>query len=514
MTTSAPIDVRHLIGDQWRSASDGATFETRDPHDGTLLGQVARGTADDGRDAIECARTAFDEGVWPKMAPKERATILHRVADAVDEHREELALLETRDGGKTITQSLHAEIPRVAHNLRFFADYVAMAANEAYPDGDLLSYVLYPPAGVVSAISPWNAPLMLATWKVAPALAFGNTVVLKPAPQTPLTANRFAEIALEAGLPPGVLNVVHGYGGEAVAGPLTSDPRVDRITFTGSSATGVKILQAAACNHTPVSAEMGGKSANIVFDDADLDLAVPMSLRAIFGGNGQVCLSGTRLLVQNSIREEFLERFTAEAAKLVVGDPKRPDTFMGPLIEEQHLKKVHGYVELAQEEVAWRQRDDQTWECTLTPDADRGLAGATEAIVRYEVAVRRARFRATQTSTALLKCADGTDQAQVLRLLVAVVALEQAKIVEQVSTSTSFGPYTTDVKVRSVRISEISRDGAGAALVTFVAELDLDMSNRLAGEGWGVISRITSSPALGEPSGVHIEPVLARDSGT
>ena len=283
------------------------------------------------------------------MAPKERATILHRVADAVDEHREELALLETRDGARRSPSPCIAEIPRVAHNLRFFADYVAMAANEAYPDGDLLSYVLYPPAGVVSAISPWNAPLMLATWKVAPALAFGNTVVLKPAPQTPLTANRFAEIALRRG-PAGVLNVVHGYGGEAVAGLLTSDPRVDRITFTGSSATGVKILQAAACNHTPVSAEMGGKSANIVFDDADLDLAVPMSLRAIFGGNGQVCLSGTRLLVQNSIREEFLERFTAEAAKLVVGDPKRPDTFMGPLIEEQHLKKVHGYVELAQEE--------------------------------------------------------------------------------------------------------------------------------------------------------------------
>ncbi len=217
MTTSAPIEVRHLIGDQWRPASDGATFETRDPHDGGLLGRVARGTADDGRTAIETARTAFDEGPWATMSPKERAQILHRVADAVDAHREELALLETRDGGKTITQSLHAEIPRVAHNFRFFADYVAMAANEAYPDGDLLSYVLYPPAGVVAAISPWNAPLMLATWKIAPALAFGNTVVLKPAPQTPLTANRFAEIALEAGLPPGVLNVVHGYGGEAVA---------------------------------------------------------------------------------------------------------------------------------------------------------------------------------------------------------------------------------------------------------------------------------------------------------
>ncbi len=343
-------EVKHLIGTEWVPSSDGNTFESRDPHDGSLLATVARGTADDGRAAITAARTAFDDGPWPQMSPKERAAILHAVADNVDEHRDELAQLETRDGGKTITQSLHAEIPRVAHNFRFFADYVAMAGNEAYPDGDLFSYTLYPPAGVVSAISPWNAPLMLATWKIAPALAFGNTVVLKPAPQTPLTAHRFAELALEAGLPPGVLNVVQGFGGDAVAGPLTSDSRVDRITFTGSSATGVKILQAAAANHTPVSAEMGGKSANIIFADADLDVAVPKAIRAIFGGNGQVCLSGTRLLVQNSIREEFLERFTEEARNLKVGDPKDPASFMGPLIEEQHLEKVHGYVELAQEE--------------------------------------------------------------------------------------------------------------------------------------------------------------------
>lgn len=349
-STAQPADVKHLIGAEWRTASDSATFETRDPHDGALLGNVARGTAEDGTAAITAARKAFDDGPWPHMSAKERAKILHAIADKVDEHREELANLETRDGGKSINQSLHAEIPRVAHNLRFFADYVSMAANEAYPDGDLFSYTLYPPAGVVSAISPWNAPLMLATWKVAPALAFGNTTVLKPAPQTPLTANRFAELALEAGLPEGVLNVVHGYGGEAVAGPLTADSRVDRITFTGSSATGVKILQAAAPNHTPVSAEMGGKSANIVFADADLDVAVPMSIRAIFGGNGQVCLSGSRLLVQNSIMDEFLERFTAEARKLTVGDPKDPATFVGPLIEQQHLDKVHGYVELAQEE--------------------------------------------------------------------------------------------------------------------------------------------------------------------
>ncbi|QTI69380.1 aldehyde dehydrogenase [Gordonia polyisoprenivorans] len=349
-TTDTPQTVRHLIGDNWVDASDGSTFESLDPHDGSLLATVARGTADDGSAAIDAARVAFDDGPWPQMSPKERAAILHSVADAVDDHRDELALLETRDGGKTITQSLHAEIPRVAHNLRFFADYVSMAANEAYPDGDLLSYVLYPPAGVVSAISPWNAPLMLATWKIAPALAFGNTVVLKPAPQTPLTAHRFAEIALAAGLPAGVLNVVHGFGGDEVAGPLTSDPRVDRITFTGSSATGVHILRAAAAHHTPVSAEMGGKSANIVFEDADLDVAVPMSIRAIFGGNGQVCLSGSRLLVQNSIREEFLARFAEEASKLVVGDPKDPGSFMGPLIEQRHLEKVAGYVDLAQEE--------------------------------------------------------------------------------------------------------------------------------------------------------------------
>lgn len=349
-SVSAPATVRHLIGGQWRDASDGATFETRDPHDGSLLGTAPRGTTADGQAALDAARRAFDEGPWPQMAPKERAAILRQVADAVDAHRSELAELETRDGGKTITQSLHAEIPRVAHNLRFFADYVSMAANEAYPDGDLFSYVLYPPAGVVSAISPWNAPLMLATWKIAPALAFGNTVVLKPAPQTPLTAHRFAQLATEAGLPEGVLNVVFGYGAEAVAGPLTTSPQVDRITFTGSSATGAKILAAAAPNHTPVSAEMGGKSASIVFADADLDIAVPMALRAIFGGNGQVCLSGSRLLVQREIREEFLERFVAEAEKLTIGDPKSPDTFLGPLIEDAHRQKVHGYVELAQTE--------------------------------------------------------------------------------------------------------------------------------------------------------------------
>lgn len=342
--------IKHLIGGQWTSSESGAEFETRDPHDNSLLGTVARGDREDGERAISAARKAFDDGPWPRMTAKERAKALHAVADAVDAHREELAMLETRDGGKTIHQSLHAEIPRVAHNLRFFADYAAMAGNEAYPDGQLLSYVLHPPAGVVSAISPWNAPLMLATWKLAPALAFGNTCVLKPAPQTPLTAARFGELAMAAGLPEGVLNIVQGFGGDEVAGPLTADPRVDRITFTGSSATGTRIMAAATPNLTPVSAELGGKSANVVFDDADLDVAVPQSIRAIFAGNGQVCLSGSRLFVQRGIYEEFLQRFVAEAERLRIGDPKDPDTFLGPLIEQAHLDKVHGYVELAQTE--------------------------------------------------------------------------------------------------------------------------------------------------------------------
>lgn len=342
--------VRHLIGGRAVDSADAGTFETRNPHDNSVIGTVARGTALDGERAVAVARKAFDEGPWPRMTPKERWKILHAVADAVDAHRDELAELETLDSGKIIRQARHGEVPRVAHNLRFFADYAAMAANEAYPDGQVLSYTLYPPAGVVSAISPWNAPLMLATWKIAPALAFGNTVVLKPAPQTPLTASRFGELALAAGLPEGVLNVVHGFGGDEVAGPLTGDPRVDRITFTGSSATGARVMAAASAHLTPVSAEMGGKSATLVFDDADLDVAVPEAIRAIFAGNGQVCLAGSRLFVQRGILPEFLERFVAETKELVVGDPRNDETFMGPLIEQRHLEKVHGYVELARQE--------------------------------------------------------------------------------------------------------------------------------------------------------------------
>jgi aminomuconate-semialdehyde/2-hydroxymuconate-6-semialdehyde dehydrogenase len=362
--------VEHLIGDAWVGSADGATFESRDPHDGSLLATVAAGGQAEADRALSAARRAFDEGPWPWMPAEERRRLLHAFADLVDRDAEELALLDTRDMGKPIRESRAMDLPRVSRNLRFFADYAALAPSEAYPDGTRLSYVLYPPAGVVVAISPWNFPAMQASWKVAPALAFGNTVVLKPAEQSPLTAARLGALALEAGLPPGVLNVVQGFGPDAVGEALTRDGRVDRITFTGETTTGRAIAMAAAERLIPVSAELGGRSANVVFADADLDAAVEGAVRASFGNNGEVCLAGSRLLVQRPVLEAFTERFLAAVGALRVGDPKDPQTAVGPLVEAAHRDKVAGYVELGVREGG---------ELLLGGDApsDPGLAGGT-----------------------------------------------------------------------------------------------------------------------------------------
>ena len=342
--------VRHLIGAVWAESADGRTFETHDPHDGSLLAGVAAGGIEDARRAVTAAREAFDHGPWPRMGPDERRRLLHAFADLVDRDAEELALLDTRDMGKPIRESRAMDLPRVSRNLRFFADFAALSGSEAYPDVSRMSWVLYPPAGVVVAIAPWNFPAMQASWKVAPALAFGNTVVLKPAEQSPLTAARLGALALEAGLPEGVLNVVQGFGPAAVGEALTRDPRVDRITFTGETATGRRIAAAAADNLIPVSCELGGRSANVVFADADLDAAVDGAIRAIFTNNGEVCLAGSRLLVQREIHDAFLERFVAATRALQVGDPKDPATQVGPLVEPEHRDKVAGYVDLARRE--------------------------------------------------------------------------------------------------------------------------------------------------------------------
>jgi aminomuconate-semialdehyde/2-hydroxymuconate-6-semialdehyde dehydrogenase len=348
--STKPFSLHHLIGGAALPPSSGETFNSLDPHDGSVVSVVPRGTIQDARLAVDAARRAFDEGPWARMSPEERRAILYRLADLLEREIEPLSLIETRETGRAIRHTRTYDVQRSAFNFRFFADYAALSESQGITTDGRQSFVLYPPAGVVVAISPWNLPLMLSTWKVAPALAFGNAVILKPAEQTPTTATRLGELALEAGLPEGVLNVVHGYGPGEIGEGLTSDPRVDRITFTGSTLAGRAIMQSAAKNLTPVSFELGGRSASIVFDDAEMDRTMQGAIQSIFSNNGAMCLAGSRLLVQRGILDEFTERFVAAASALRVGDPKEAATDIGPLIEQAHLRKVQSYVDLAQEE--------------------------------------------------------------------------------------------------------------------------------------------------------------------
>lgn len=338
--------IRHIIDGAEVDSASGARFHSVDPWTQQPWAEVALGDAEDAARAVTAARRAFDEGPWPRMGRTERSAILHRLGDLMTEHADELALADTTDMGKPLADMTKKDIPRSVLNFRFFADHSRLSTGEALPmDSGHHVYTRYEPAGVVSAIAPWNFPLMMETWKLAPALAWGNTVVLKPAEDTPASASVLGRLALEAGFPPGVLNVVHGYGPNSVGAALTADPRVDRITFTGESGTGRIIAGAAAANLTPVSLELGGKGANIVFADADLDTAVHWSIEAIFSNAGQVCLAGSRLYVQRGIYDEFVERFCAAAEALVVGDPKQAGTQVGPLASAEHYKKVRSFVE-------------------------------------------------------------------------------------------------------------------------------------------------------------------------
>jgi aminomuconate-semialdehyde/2-hydroxymuconate-6-semialdehyde dehydrogenase len=336
----------HVIDGVERESLDGARFASVDPFTQEPWADVALGGAPEADLAVTAARKAFDDGPWPRMGFAERGALIHRLADLVTEHAEGLAHADSRDMGKPITDARTKDVPRTAQNFRFFADHARLATAETLPmDTGHHAYTRYEPAGVVAAIAPWNFPLMLESWKVAPALAWGNTVVLKPAEDTPVSATILARLALEAGIPPGVLNVLHGYGPDSAGSALTEDPRVDRITFTGESGTGRVITAAAARNLTPVSLELGGKGANLVFADADLDNAVDWSIKAVFTNAGQVCLAGSRLYVQRPILEEFLARFVAAAESLVIGDPRDPATQIGPLASQTHFTKVRGYVE-------------------------------------------------------------------------------------------------------------------------------------------------------------------------
>jgi len=346
--------VQHFIDNAFVDSIGCSTFPSVSPIDNEQVAEVAEGTREDAARAVEAARRAFDEGPWPRMSPAERKRILHRVADGIDARAADLAQWETRDMGKPIREAAGKDIPRCAYNFRFFADYAEHLATRAFdqPSAGIFSYELREPLGVAAAISPWNFPLMLLTWKVAPALAFGCTVVAKPAEQSPITASILAEIVAEVDVPPGVFNVVQGFGPDAAGEELTVHPGVDAVTFTGESATGRAIMRNAAATLKKLSFEMGGKSANIVFADADLDAAVDGSILGSFSNQGEVCLAGTRLLVQRPVYDEFVQRFAERAEALVVGDPRQEATAIGPLVTPEHTDKVLSYIELAHDEGA------------------------------------------------------------------------------------------------------------------------------------------------------------------
>ncbi len=340
------VSADHWIGGARVPSSD--MFLDLSPIDQQMLAMVARGGRKEADAAVAAAREAFPG--WAATAASERAAILHRVGELVEARVDELATVETTDNGSLFRSMRRSVMPRVARNFHFFADQLTALHEGELAMGEHRSRVAWDPAGVTVVITPWNAPLMLGTWRVAPALAAGNTVVFKPPEWAPLTASLLCDIAREAGMPDGVLNVVQGLGQEAGAA-LTGNPDVDRIAFTGSVETGRQVAAAAAPNLIPVSLELGGKAPFFVFADADLDAAVAQAVGQ-YDNAGQVCLGGTRLLVERSIRDEFLDRFVERASGLTQGDPRLPDTDLGPLITREHFERVDGFVQRAKEEGA------------------------------------------------------------------------------------------------------------------------------------------------------------------
>ncbi|WP_330285907.1 aldehyde dehydrogenase [Streptomyces sp. NBC_00576] len=335
------VDTRHWIGGE-RVAS-ATTFTDTSPIDGRALGEIARGGPAEASAAVAAAKAAFPG--WAATSRTERARVLHAIADGVEKRIEELAIVETNDNGALLRSHRRGVMPRVAHNFRFFADWLLKLDHEDFETRGHTNHVSWDPAGPSVLITPWNAPLMLATWKVAPALAAGNTVILKPAEWSPLTASLLADIAAEAGLPAGVLNVVQGYGSE-IGDALTSHPVVRRISFTGSVPTAQHIAASAAANLTPLSLELGGKSPLLVFADADLELAVDLAVEQ-YDNAGQVCLAATRILVEESIADEFTRRFIDKATQLTQGDPRDETTDLGPNIHPRQLEKIDGFVQRA-----------------------------------------------------------------------------------------------------------------------------------------------------------------------
>lgn len=342
-------DIKHLIGGRWEASASGETFEVLTPTDNTVIARAASGGTEDVGRAARAAEAAF--GAWRAVPAKERKRLLHRVADLIEENAEEIALLEVLDTGQTV-RFMKGAAARAAENFRFFADRCESAQDgSSLPTDGFLNYTLRQPIGPVGVITPWNTPFMLSTWKIAPALAAGCTVVHKPAEWSPLTATRLAALCLEAGLPEGVLNTVHGFG-ETAGKALTEHEAIQAVAFIGESVTGGHIMAQGAPTLKRVHLELGGKNPVVVFADADLGRALDAALFMIYSLNGERCTSNSRLLVERSVYDDFTKALAERAKRIRVGDPFDPATDIGPLIHPKHVEKVMSYVEAAREEGA------------------------------------------------------------------------------------------------------------------------------------------------------------------
>src|SRR3954464_10196822 len=347
-----------LINGQWVNAASGKTFPTYNPATGEVLAQIAEGDREDIDRAVQAARHAFDSGPWRRMTASERGRLIWKLADLLEQHTEEFGYIESLDNGKPLNIAKAADVPLAVDMFRYMAGWTTKLEGNTIPlsvpytpGAKYFSYTLREPVGVVGQIIPWNFPLLMAAWKLGPALATGCTIVLKPAEQTPLSAIRLGELALEAGLPAGVLNIVTGFG-ETAGAALAAHPGVDKIAFTGSTEVGRLIVHAASGNLKKVTLELGGKSPNIVFDDADLKQATAGAANAIFFNHGQCCCAGSRLFVEDKIFDKVVEGISNSAKKIKVGPGMNPDTNMGPLVSEEQFRRVCGYMEAGMKEGA------------------------------------------------------------------------------------------------------------------------------------------------------------------
>ena len=348
-TAVKTLTLNMYINGEWKKAEKQRP--TVNPATGEVIGYAAEGSAEDMKAAIKAAREAFDSGIWSETSASERAAILFKIADKLEEAKEELAALETMDNGKPYREA-EADVEDAAACFRYYAGLITKPDGQTYSvPAPMQAMVIKEPIGVCGLIVPWNYPLLMSVWKIAPALAAGNTIVFKPSEVTPVTPTKLFEILESVGLPKGVANLVMG-AGDTVGNTLIQDKRVDKISFTGGTVTGKHIMRQAAENVTKVSLELGGKSPNIIFADADFETAVDYALFGIFAGSGQICAAGSRILVEESIAERFIERFAERAQKIKVGNGMDQEIEMGPLVSEEHMKKVLKYIEIGKQEGA------------------------------------------------------------------------------------------------------------------------------------------------------------------